>query len=190
MKLNKHYKISINTEKLYKIKDYLISKFKKLPKVGMRNIKTALAVLTCILLLKLIGFSYPFYACIAAVICMQDTVKNSYTAGKNRMIGTIIGGMFGMLLAYLEEYLNIGFLNPLIVFLGIISLIYIGTALKRHSSISISCIVFLAIMVNLRDTTPFVYSINRMFETFVGIIVAIIINKLIVPQDEPEKSID
>lgn len=190
MKLNKHYKININTEKLLKVKNYLISKFNNLPKLGMRNVKTALAVLTCILLLRLIGFNYPFYACIASVICMQDTVKNSYTAGKSRMIGTIIGGMFGMMLAYAEEYFKIGYLNPLMVSIGIVFLIYVGTALKRKSSISISCIVFLAIMVNLRDTTPFVYSINRMFETFVGIIVALVINKYITPKEDSEKSDD
>ncbi len=35
--------------------------------------------------------TFPFYACIAAVITMQSTVHDSFTTGKNRMIGTIIG---------------------------------------------------------------------------------------------------
>ena len=54
-----------------------------LPKIGARNLKTALAVTLCIGFFELIHRQYPFYACIAAVICMKDTVENSYKMGKS-----------------------------------------------------------------------------------------------------------
>ena len=54
-----------------------------LPKIGARNLKTALAVTLCIGFFELIHRQYPFYACIAAVICMKDTVENSYKILRN-----------------------------------------------------------------------------------------------------------
>ncbi|MGL4771994.1 MAG: aromatic acid exporter family protein, partial [Clostridium sp.] len=56
-------------------------------KVGLRNIKTALAVFVCMFLFSIFNNDNPFYACIAAVICMGDTVENSLIMGKNRIIG-------------------------------------------------------------------------------------------------------
>lgn len=154
-----------------------------LPKIGMRNIKTALSVLICILLLRILGRPFPFYACIAAAICLQDTVKNSFKMGKQRMLGTIIGGAVGMALASLEESFNIVTFIPILTAIAIVLVIYICTIIKKPGSVSISCIVLLAIMTNLRDTTPILYGLNRMFDTAVGIVVAILVNKYIAPNE-------
>ena len=70
-------------------------------RIGLRNIKTALAVAICMVIFQVIGRENAFYACIAAVICMKDTVSSSFTMGKNRLIGTIIGGLFGICVIYI-----------------------------------------------------------------------------------------
>ena len=45
----------------------------KFPKIGLRTIKSGIAVFLCLLLLP----DEPFFACLTAVICLQDTVYNS-----------------------------------------------------------------------------------------------------------------
>ena len=50
-------------------------------RVGLRNIKTALAVTVCMIIFQFLGRENAFYACIAAVICMKDTVSSSFTMG-------------------------------------------------------------------------------------------------------------
>lgn len=154
-----------------------------LPKIGMRNIKTALSVIICILILKLLGRHYPFYACIASAICLQDTVKNSYKMGKQRLLGTIVGGIVGIALASLEEAFYLTTLTPVLTAIGVVLVIYICTVIKKSGSVSISCIVLLAIMTNLRDTTPILYGVNRILDTTIGIVVAIIVNKYIAPNE-------
>lgn len=154
-----------------------------LPKIGMRNVKTALSVIICILFLKLLGRHYPFYACIASVICLQDTVKNSLKMGEQRMLGTIIGGAVGIALASLEEAFHLTTFTPILTAIAIVLVIYICTVIKKSGSVSISCIVLLAIMTNLRDTTPILYGLNRMFDTAVGIVVAILVNRYIAPNE-------
>ena len=82
--------------------------------IGMRIIKTALAVFVC----GLIGWlrdqdSVNFFSMIAAVICIQKsaeaTIKNSF----NRVIGTAIGGTFGVALLFAETQLRMQRFMPL-----------------------------------------------------------------------------
>lgn len=145
-------------------------------KIGMRNLKTAIAVFLCIIITRSLNISdSPFYACIAAVICMQSSVFETFKTGKNRMIGTFIGALIGFLFALIQPG------NALLVAVGITLLIYICNVLGYNKSISIACIVFIAIMVNLTDKTPLFYSTYRLIETFIGILIAVLVNYFIYP---------
>jgi len=151
---------------------------KKFPKVGLRNIKTALSVLACILIFQLSGWTEsPFYACIAAVICMGDSVENSMKAGKNRLIGTLTGGIYGIIFIFLNPITLIP--QPFLISLGIIVVIYTGVLIRKPASVAISCVVFLAIMTNLKGNSTYLYAVNRIIETAAGIIIAIFINKYV-----------
>jgi hypothetical protein len=48
------------------------------PRIGMRNIKTSTAVFLCLLIFQLINRENSIQACIAAVICMQNTVVGAF----------------------------------------------------------------------------------------------------------------
>ncbi len=142
-------------------------------KIGSRNIKTAISVFICISIFQLLNRPYPFYACIAAVICMQKSVKNSFKTGKNRMIGTVIGGVMGYVLT-----VTLGN-SGLVCGLGITIVIYSCNLFNQKNSVAIACIVFIAIMTNLRGIPPHIYAINRVIDTFIGIIVSILVNRFI-----------
>lgn len=68
-----------------------------LPKIGMRIVKSAVAVFLCFVIYMIRGRGVPFYSAIAAVLCMQPYVSNSVRVALNRTVGTFIGGVFGML---------------------------------------------------------------------------------------------
>lgn len=167
----------------------LIKNF-ELPKIGLRNIKTALAVCICMLIFQLINRENPFFACIAAVFCMKDTVASSVSMGKNRIIGTIIGGILGIIVIYISDLVPFLYkITPIVTGLGIVIVIYICTLIKRNGSVIISCIVFIGIMINYSSQVDsYLYAINRSFDTFIGIIVAILINKYFNPPEEKQIS--
>lgn len=146
----------------------------------MRNIKTGIAVFLCIIILRLFNIKYPFYACIASVICMQSSISGSFASGINRMIGTFIGALVGFLFALISPG------NAFLCMLGIICVIYLCNIAKANKSIAIACIVFIAIMTNLKDITPFTYSIFRLFETFMGITISVIVNYIFIPPNFTE----
>ncbi|MEJ8306310.1 FUSC family protein [Saccharibacillus sacchari] len=144
--------------------------------IGMRNIKTAVAVLLCVLISFALKLEYPFYAAIATVIAMESSITSSYAAGKNRTMGTLVGAAFGGLFAFIEPH------NAYLSALGIVCVIAVCNLLKWNKSVSIACIVFLAIMLNLRDGEPaFAYALHRVLDTLLGIGVAVLVNYFLIP---------
>ena len=150
----------------------------KLPKPGLRNKKTALSVFFCILLFELIGRPNPLFACSAAIICMKETVHYSYKIGVDRLIGTLLGGIVGLVFLLTTQSLIGG--------LGILIVIYLCNLFKKSDASVISSIVFLAIVIGVSEKPPFLYALDRMTDTFVGIIIALLVNKNIYPLKEDE----
>ncbi len=147
----------------------------------MRTIKTALAVTLCIIISKLFNVTTAFYACIAAVISMENTVSYSYRAGLNRMLGTILGALVGLIFSLIRPG------NALLAGLGIVIVIALCNQFKWKKSITIACTVFCIIMVNLNGRNPLEYSIVRALDTLLGIVVSIVVNYTIYPPKINEK---
>lgn len=156
-----------------------------MPKIGLRTIKSGIAVFFCLLLLP----NEPFFACLTSVICLQDTVSNSIDMGINRGGGTIIGGSFGLIFLFgfrlLERYIPNRLVSKLLIYiiiaLGIILMIYICILIKRLGAINITCIVFLGVTTAHAYSDPLFYATNRTIETLLGIVISILVNKLITP---------
>ena len=118
-----------------------------------------------------------FYAAIACVVCMQTTVKGSFTVGLNRLKGTFVGGLIGFLFAL------IGPGNPILSCLGIITTIYICNLIKINKSITIACVVYCAIHLGIGTADPVYYSVHRIIDTSIGVLIGIGVNYLIYRPD-------
>lgn len=145
----------------------------KLQKPGMRTIKTGIGVMLCILAGMLNIADNTFYAAISCVICMQATVKSSLVVGKNRLKGTFVGGVVGFLFVSIRPG------DPILSCLGIIATIYICNILNINKSINIACIVFCAIELGTGSSNPLNYSIYRMLDTSIGILIGVAVNYII-----------
>lgn len=141
----------------------------------MRLFKTGLAVTVTLALAKPLGMAYPFFAAIATIISMENTIANSFKAGKNRLKGTLLGASTGLLFAIVAQG------NPVLAGVGIMAVIWICHRMDWKNAIAISCIVFLAVMVNLDGENPLMYSLYRLEDTFVGVGVAIMVNYFVFP---------
>lgn len=68
-----------------------------IPPIGLRIIKTGIAVFLCYLVSIFRGEQgYVFYSQIAAIWCMQTYIKNSKKMAGIRFIGTVIGAIYGL----------------------------------------------------------------------------------------------
>ena len=152
----------------------------KFKKPGLRIVKTFIAVTLAMLISSFRpGEGLPFYSAIAAIICLKSDVEGSREIGINRVIGTMLGGLCGLL------YLLIVPANyqPRAVELILISLlasiiIWVMAMAGKPKAISIMAIVFLSITINHGNegNLPFLFAFNRTFDTMVGVISAIVVN--------------
>lgn len=150
-------------------------------KIGFRNIKTAIAVFLSLIVSKMLKLEYSFYAVIAAIIAMESTISRSFISGKNRMLGTILGAVIGLVFALIKPG------SPILCAIGIVIIIYLCNRLKWSKSVTIAGIVFTAIMVNMNGKNPWLYSLNRIIDTFIGITIAVLVNYFIVPPNGLDK---
>ena len=144
-------------------------------KIGMRTIKTSIAVTISISLAYLFGLNSPFFVGIAAIIAMQGNLVDSYRMGRDRILGTILGAAVGLL----GSFISIG--NPLVIGFGTIIVIYLCNRLGWSKSITIATVVFISIIMNVERGQELSYSLNRVLDTLIGIIVAVIVNFVISP---------
>lgn len=148
----------------------------KLQKIGMRNIKTGIAVMICVLIGNLF-LDNAFFAVIACVISMQNTVKASLKTGINRISGTIVGGIVGFIFALISPG------NPILCGLGIMTTIYVCNLLGLRLGTNVACVTFSSIQLAVGTANPIEYSLHRVIDTGVGVLIGIIVNYLVARPD-------
>lgn len=155
-------------------------------KIGLRTIKTAIAVTLCVIIANLFDFEYPFFMGMTAIISMDKTITNSLKMGRNRIFGTFLGACIGIALSYIDRG------NAFLCGLGIIILIQLCNFFKLQGAITIGGIVMIAIMVHT-DKTPLYYGYYRTLHTLIGASISFIVNMTILPYstiDRLEKRFD
>lgn len=143
-------------------------------KIGLRTIKTGIAVTLSVLISNFLHLEYPFFVAMTAIISMDKTALNSIKMGRNRICGTIIGASVGILLSYIDRG------NPFLCGIGAIIMITICNFFKLQGAIGIGGIVMMAIMVHTKDGILF-YAFNRTLDTIIGASVALFVNCTILP---------
>ena len=162
---------------------------RKLPPVGGRMIKSAVAVALCMVIYYIrtllpIGNGIPFYSALAALWCLQPYHETTKHNAGQRSIGTFIGALFG--LAFIDAMRAAGLETPVIVYLlasiVIIPVIYLTVLLNKRNAAFFSCVVFLSIaLTHSFDDDPYIFVLNRVLDTFIGIGVGLAVNNFRLP---------
>ena len=164
---------------------------KKIPLPGWRTIKSAVAVVLCFLIFLpwwgetsaepggIMSQVGPFYACIAAIICMQGSVAASVKQGLSRLFGTLAGGLIGLAAVSITMRWDNWVVLTLAFGLSVLLTIYVCNLARQPKACAIAAIVCCSIMLSHSGEGRYLYTITRMAETAVGIIVAVAVNKIL-----------
>lgn len=149
-------------------------------KIGLRAVKTSIAVAICALVSTFFNHQDIFTACIASVICMERTCEQTMDTGVNRFIGTIIGGIVGYIA--LESTCSLPYyywIRVIILPICILVVVYTCNLINRKSSVSIGCVVVIVIISRsgINSGGTFNYVVQRVCDTLLGIAVAMAVNK-------------
>ena len=150
--------------------------------IGQRNIKTAVSATLCAFLYFLVDRN-PTFACIGAIFGTGSSMDHSRLHGGNRFFGTVIGGLLGMLLfrVYIIFYPDgkAHLLMLVFVFVGVVLLILISQMCRWVGAIQPGGVVLCIILFNTPVDAYVSYSVNRIVDTGIGVLVALLINWLL-----------
>lgn len=163
----------------------LTSEKKTIPGIGMRIIKSAIAVALCYLVdFFRAGQGMVFYSQLAALWCIQMYRANTKQNAIQRTTGTVVGAIYGLIYLLLSPFVlgeggRSNLAGEMIISVMIIFVLYTTVLLKRRQAAYFSCVVFLSIVVNhIGDINPYLFVWNRFLDTMIGILIGIAVNDI------------
>ena len=162
-----------------------------LPPIGLRIVKSAVAIGICYLVSFFRGNrGIVFYSQLAALWCMQEYISNSRKNAMQRFIGTVIGALYGLVFLLIERSFGMEgrwkeLYTALLVSVMIVIVLYTTVLIKKKQASYFSCVVLLSIVVNhAGDLNPYLFVWNRFLDTVIGIVIGIGVNSFSLPKDK------
>lgn len=146
-------------------------------RLGLRTIKTSVAVMICIFIFHFVDGGQPLIASLAAVFSLRQDLSTSLSFGKSRVLGNAIGGAFALFYFVIKAYFSYEFILELILLpILVILCIVISDGINNNSGIIASIATLLLITLSIPQGESALFALSRVVETFIGTLIAIGIN--------------
>ena len=150
-------------------------------RLGLRIIKTGIAVTVCVAISNMLKLDQPYLAVIATVLSMGKSIDMSVRSGKNKMIGVLIGSALGCGLAMISSG-NAGLCG-----VGIIIALYLCQLFHLDGAAPLTCFAFAAVMFSATGPKPWDPALMCAENAMLGIAVAVIVNLIVIPPNYAEE---
>lgn len=146
-------------------------------KLGMRTVKTGLAVFILAAFFGLFKWDGLQIAALSAVFSLREDFDKSLHFGSSRILSNSIGGFYALLYFILQEWFH-GQYWVTLIFIPIFTMLTIMTnvAMNNKAGIISGVATMLIIALSIPAGHSILYAISRVFETFIGVFVAILVN--------------
>lgn len=146
-------------------------------KLGMRTLKTGLSVFLVLLIFHLFGWEGLQIGTLTAVFSLRESFDRSVHFGFSRIIGNSVGGFLSLLFFLINQFFHNQFWVTL-VFVPIFTMlgIMINVSINNKSGIIGATAALLIITLSIPAGDTILYVFARVFETFCGVFVAILVN--------------
>ncbi|TJY38902.1 hypothetical protein E5161_19795 [Cohnella pontilimi] len=140
-----------------------------------RTCKAVLAAVLSWVIASRTGAEHPFFAPLAAILCLQVTVEKSIRMGFQRMLGILVGVILASI--FVHAFGTHWWSLALLLLIGLT----IGQAfrLPQYTNMQIGTSALLVLTIG----TDASYGIDRIVETLIGAAVAIVVNMTVLPPD-------
>ncbi|EKS20457.1 MULTISPECIES: FUSC family protein [unclassified Streptococcus] len=146
-------------------------------RLGMRTFKTGIAVFLVLLIFGIFGWRGLQIGALTAVFSLREDFDKSVHFGASRVMGNSIGGFYALLFFMIKILFHNAFWVTLI-FVPIATMLTIMTnvAMNNKAGIIGGVSAMLIITLSIPTGETFLYVFARIFETFIGVFVAILVN--------------
>jgi uncharacterized membrane protein YccC len=136
--------------------------------------KTALAAALCWWIAKRFGLPDGYWGAISAIIVLQSNVGSTVSASRDRILGTVIGALLGF------SCTQFGTL-PWNYILAVLAAVILCGALGLRSSSRLAGVTITIVMLVQSVGSHWTIALDRVMEVFLGIVVALAISTLVLP---------
>ncbi|MFC3927297.1 FUSC family protein [Streptococcus caprae] len=146
-------------------------------KLGMRTLKSGIAVFLVILLFSLLGWQGTNIAALTAVFSLREDFDKSVHFGASRILGNSIGGLYAIAYFFLYDLFGRSlWITLLVVPICAMLTIMTNVAVNNQAGIigAVSAMLIISLSIPYGDSIE--YAVARVFETFIGVFIAIIVN--------------
>lgn len=146
--------------------------------IGLRTIKTAVAVILAMIAVDFVGASSSrmVFAMLGSMAAMEPTVMDSLEACIVQTASLILGGIVGVLLVAL------GLPALVSTGIGIIFIILFYNGCRLRFSPSLACLIVVTLCTS-DGLHPVAYASGRIWDTAIGLAVGLAVNALVFPYD-------
>ena len=136
--------------------------------------KTALAASLCWWLALRFGLHDGYWGAISAIIVLQSNFGSTITASRDRLLGTLIGALFGF------SFSLFGVL-PWNYILAVLAAMILCGLLGLRSSSRLAGVTITIVMLVQKTGSHWTVALDRVGEVFLGIVVALAVSTLVFP---------
>lgn len=150
--------------------------------IGLRTVKTAVAVIFSMVLASILGTSDSrlIFAMLGAMNAVQPTFKESVQASLTQLVGVVFGVGVSLLLLLFPMHRLVA------TGIGIILVITLYNALHITFSPGVPCLL-VVILCTTEGIAPIGYGLGRIWDTALGVAVGMVINMLVFPYDNSRR---
>lgn len=166
-----------------------------LPHIGMRKMKSILAIFVGFFIWQLIRLFvpelevHPIFIYIYGVLEMRETSEKTVDFGKRRIKATFIALLVGLPVLLLSEYLQsltvLTWLQLTIelsaILLGSLITLCVAEVVGCKTFCGLAAAILIILIVSHSDGEPLTYSVLRSVQTVIGVLVAWLINVKLFP---------
>lgn len=154
-----------------------------MPRIGLRIIKTSIAVFIIMVLFTLFGVQRsPFYVLITTIICIQPDKENEKNQALVRALGTLIGAITGAIVMFLQPFIHIDLAWDLLNALFIMLTIYLTVLFKVQHMAFMACVAYLSVaVIPHAGISPYAFLFYRVLDTCIGVGVGYLVCTLHLP---------
>lgn len=170
--------------------------------IGMRKVKSLLAVLVGFLLWQLLRLVipelevHPIFIYIYGMIEIRESSEKTMDYGKMRIIATVVAVVIGIVWMLIYDGIA-----PLLtgdgvrvtaqvatLLLGALVVLVVAELMKCRAYCGLSATIYLILMVSHFESSMYLFSIMRAVQTIVGVVIAWIINVKLFPYPAKPRS--
>ena len=146
-------------------------------KLGLRTFKTGVAVFIVLLVFGLFGWKGLQIGALTAVFSLREDFDKSVHFGTSRILGNSIGGFYALLFFLINYLFHEQFWVTLLI-VPICTMLTIMTNIAMNDKAGVIGGVYAMIIITLSIPTgeTVLYVFARVFETFMGVFVAMMVN--------------